>query len=84
MLAPCSPGASPTITSRPDASPKDETLVRGFGADVVLPRGEALVAAIRSEAPEGVDAVFDPALLRRDVLPAIRVSVELRSAMPTL
>lgn len=55
-----------------DASPQDETLVRGFGADVVLPRGEALVAAIRSVAPEGVDAVFDTALLRRDVLPAIR------------
>ena len=55
-----------------DASPQDETLVRGVGADVVLPRGDALVAAIRSEAPEGVDAVFDTALLRRDVFPAIR------------
>lgn len=55
-----------------DASPADEALVRGFGADVVLPRGDALVAAIRLEAPDGVDAVFDTALLRRDVFPAIR------------
>jgi NADPH:quinone reductase len=55
-----------------DASPEDEQLVRGFGADVVLPRGDALVAALRGEAPDGVDAVFDTALLRRDVFPAIR------------
>jgi len=55
-----------------DASQADEALVRGFGADVVLPRGDALVAAIRLEAPDGVDAVFDTALLRRDVFPAIR------------
>ncbi len=55
-----------------DASPQDETLVRTFGADVVLPRGDGLLAAIRSVAPEGVDAVFDSALLRRHVFPAIR------------
>jgi NADPH:quinone reductase-like Zn-dependent oxidoreductase len=55
-----------------DASPEDEALVRGFGADVVLPRGDSLVAGIRLEAPDGVDAVFDTALLRRDVFPAIR------------
>ena len=55
-----------------DASPKDETLVRGFGADVVLPRGDALVAAIHTESPDGVDAVFDTALLRREMFPAIR------------
>ena len=54
-----------------DASPEDETLVRGFGADVVLPRGDAL-AAIHTESPDGVDAVFDTALLRREVFPAIR------------
>jgi NADPH:quinone reductase len=55
-----------------DAAPQDEALVRGFGADVVLPRGDRLVAAVRSEAPEGVDAVFDTALLRLNVFPAIR------------
>jgi NADPH:quinone reductase-like Zn-dependent oxidoreductase len=55
-----------------DASPDDEPLVRGFGADVVLPRGDALVSAVRREAPDGVDAVFDTALLRRAVFPAVR------------
>jgi NADPH:quinone reductase len=55
-----------------DASPADEALVRGFGAHVVLPRGDALVAAVRAEAPAGVDAVYDTALLRRAVFPAIR------------
>jgi len=55
-----------------DATPQDEALVRGFGADVVLPRGSGLAAAVRGVAPEGVDAVFDTALLRRDVFPAIR------------
>jgi NADPH:quinone reductase-like Zn-dependent oxidoreductase len=55
-----------------DAAPKDEALVRSFGADVLLPRGDALVAAVRTEVPEGVDAVFDTALLRREAFPAIR------------
>jgi NADPH:quinone reductase-like Zn-dependent oxidoreductase len=55
-----------------DAAPKDEALVRSFGADVLLPRGDALVAAVRAEVPEGVDAVFDTALLRREAFPAIR------------
>jgi NADPH:quinone reductase-like Zn-dependent oxidoreductase len=55
-----------------DASPEDEALVRGFGADVVLPRGDGLVAALRREVPDGVNGVFDTALLRRDVFPAIR------------
>jgi len=55
-----------------DAGPADEELVRSFGADVVLPRGDELAAAMRAAAPEGVDAVFDTALLGRSVLPAIR------------
>lgn len=55
-----------------DAKPADEALVRGFGADVVLPRGDGLVDAIRAELPEGVDAVYDTALLQRTMLPAIR------------
>jgi len=46
-----------------DAKPEDEELVRSFGADEVIPRGEL---------PEGVDAVFDTALLYRKALPAIR------------
>jgi NADPH:quinone reductase len=55
-----------------DAFPDDERLVRGFGAHVVLPRGEALPAALRDAVPDGVDAVFDTALLTRRMFPAIR------------
>jgi NADPH:quinone reductase len=55
-----------------DAFPKDEQLVRDVGADVVLERGDGLASAIRSEVPAGVDAVFDTALLRRSMFPAIR------------
>ena len=55
-----------------DASPEDEQLVRSFGADVVLPRGAELAAAVRDAVPEGVDAVFDTALLGRGMFTAIR------------
>jgi NADPH:quinone reductase len=55
-----------------DAKPEDEELVRGFGADVVLPRGDGLANAVRAEVPDGVDAVYDTALLQRAMLPAIR------------
>ena len=55
-----------------DAGPADAELVRGFGADVVLPRGDEFVEAALADAPGGVDAVFDTALLGRGVFPAIR------------
>jgi NADPH2:quinone reductase len=55
-----------------DAGPADKELVRGFGADVVLPRGEGLATAVRDAVPGGVDAVFDTALLGRGIFPAIR------------
>ncbi len=54
-----------------DAGPADEELVRGFGADVVVPRGD-FGAAVRAVEPGGVDAVYDTALLYREALPAIR------------
>ena len=55
-----------------DAGPADEEFVRGLGADVVLPRGDGLAAAVRDAVPGGVDAVFDTALLGRRLFPAIR------------
>jgi NADPH:quinone reductase-like Zn-dependent oxidoreductase len=55
-----------------DAKPEDSELVRGFGADVVVARGEAFVPAIREVVPEGADALFDTALLGRDGFGAIR------------
>jgi NADPH:quinone reductase len=55
-----------------DAKREDEELVRGFGADVVLPRGPDFAQAVREQAADGADAVFDTALLGRDAFPAIR------------
>lgn len=55
-----------------DAKPEDEELVRSFGAEVVVPRGSGLTAAVRETAPDGVAALFDTALLGRSVFPAIR------------
>ena len=55
-----------------DAAPADEELVRSFGADVVLPRGDGLPEAMRAAAPGGVDAVFDTAVLGRGIFAAIR------------
>ena len=46
--------------------------MRSFGADVVLPRGAGLVAAMLEAAPGGVDAVYDTALLTRTVFGGIR------------
>jgi NADPH:quinone reductase len=55
-----------------DAKPQDESLVRGFGADVVVPRGEGFADAVREVAPGGADAVFDTALLHDAAFGAIR------------
>jgi NADPH:quinone reductase len=55
-----------------DAAPADEALVRSFGADVVAPRGDGFVAAVRSVAPDGADALFDTALLGLRAVDAIR------------
>jgi NADPH:quinone reductase-like Zn-dependent oxidoreductase len=55
-----------------DAKRDDEALVRSFGADAVLPRGEGFAAAVRDAALDGADGLFDTALLGRDAFPAIR------------
>jgi NADPH:quinone reductase-like Zn-dependent oxidoreductase len=54
-----------------DAKPEDEALVRSFGADVVVPRGERFVAAVREAVPDGVDGLYDTALLHDAVFGAI-------------
>jgi NADPH:quinone reductase-like Zn-dependent oxidoreductase len=54
-----------------DAKPADEDLVRGFGADVVVPRGD-FAAAVREVEREGVDGVYDTALLNAGALGALR------------
>jgi NADPH2:quinone reductase len=55
-----------------DAKPEDHELVRGFGADVVVPRGERFAEAIREVAPEGADALYDTALLGHEAFGALR------------
>jgi NADPH:quinone reductase-like Zn-dependent oxidoreductase len=55
-----------------DASQADEALVRGFGADEVVHRGDDVASRIRAVAPAGVDGVVDGALLHERVLPAVR------------
>jgi NADPH:quinone reductase len=55
-----------------DAKPQDEELVRSFGADVIVPRSDSFGDAVRAVAPDGVDGVYDTALIYRDAFPAIR------------
>ncbi len=55
-----------------DAKPEDEELVRSFGADVTVGRGAEFVSAVREASPDGVDGLYDTALLGRDVFGAIK------------
>jgi len=55
-----------------DANESDAGLVRSFGADAVLPRGEGFADALRDRLPLGADGVFDTAVLGRSVLRGIR------------
>jgi len=54
-----------------DAQSTDFELVRGYGADIVVERGDGFKAAVRREVPEGVDALLDTALLAEKAFPAI-------------
>lgn len=55
-----------------DAAETDTELVRGFGADVVVPRTDPFAAAVRAVMPDGAAGVFDTALLNGDALGAIQ------------
>jgi NADPH:quinone reductase-like Zn-dependent oxidoreductase len=55
-----------------DASPADEDLVAGLGADVVVPRGPGVAARMRQVLPDGVDALLDAAVMGSAVVPAVR------------
>jgi NADPH:quinone reductase len=55
-----------------DASEPDEQLVKGLGADVVVPRGPGFAERVREVAPQGADGVVDAALLNELVIPAVR------------
>ena len=56
------------------AAPRDEALVKGFGAAAFVPRGDDALRGIRDAAPGGVDGMIDAAVLDGAVLPAIRDS----------
>lgn len=54
------------------AGAADEAAVRGFGAEVFVPRGDDWAAAVRDAVPGGVDGAIDAALLGGPILQAIR------------
>ena len=55
-----------------DAKDDDEELVRSLGADSVVPRGPGFAAGVRSEHPDGVDALVDASLQGSEVASAVR------------
>jgi len=55
-----------------DAADKDVDLVRGLGADVVVPRGAQVVEAIRDAFPDGVDGLVDASVQQAEVVPAVK------------
>jgi len=65
-----------------DAWPKDSELVRGLGADVVVPRGDEVAAAIRLATGDGADALVDAAVMGPLVLPAVRDGGQLAAVRP--
>ena len=55
-----------------DAKPSEMELVRSYGADVVVTRGDRFGSEVRVKVAGGVDALFDTAVLGRDSFSAIR------------
>ncbi|MFC9252072.1 NADP-dependent oxidoreductase [Amycolatopsis thailandensis] len=53
------------------AGSADEALVRGFGAEVFVPRGDLLGDRVRAVVPGGADAALDTALLGLEALDAV-------------
>jgi NADPH:quinone reductase-like Zn-dependent oxidoreductase len=54
------------------ASQGDEELLRSYGAEAIVPRGDRVVQQIVDLAPAGVDAVVDTAMLHDRIAPAVR------------
>ncbi len=55
-----------------DASGADTELVRSFGADMVVPRGDDIAAQIRKVAPGGVDGLADGSFQSGTAVGAVR------------
>jgi len=60
------------LTVVADAGPGDEELVRSLGADVVVPRGDEVAAAVRAAFPAGVDGLADGSVQDGAVLAAVK------------
>lgn len=60
------------LTVIADASEADEELVRSFGADTVVRRGDDIATHIRQAVPDGVDAVVDGSVQRDLLVSAVR------------
>jgi NADPH:quinone reductase len=54
-----------------DAAPRDDSLVKELGADIVLPRGGDFPQRVRAAVPGGVEGLVDGALFDRLALPAV-------------
>jgi NADPH:quinone reductase len=73
------------LTVVADAKDVDAALLRGFGADLIVPRGEAMAAAVRQRFPSGIDGLVDCALLGDAAAALLRsggVAVTVRRANP--
>jgi len=70
------------LTVVADAAPADEPLIRGLGADHVVPRGDGFAAAVRALFPGGVDAVIDAALVGPPALAAVKDGGQLIAVRP--
>jgi NADPH:quinone reductase-like Zn-dependent oxidoreductase len=55
-----------------DAKKADEALLRGLGADYIVPRGEGACEAVKRIFPKGVDGLADAALIGNSVSAAIK------------
>lgn len=60
------------LTVIADAAPKDEALLKQLGADIVIPRSDDFVGAVRKRFPDGVDGLADGALLKERAIPAVK------------
>jgi NADPH:quinone reductase-like Zn-dependent oxidoreductase len=65
-----------------DAAPSDESLIGGFGARHVIPRGPEFASAVRAIYPAGADALLDAALVGPPALAAVRDGGQLIAVRP--
>jgi len=60
------------LTVIADSSEKDEALVRSFGADIIVRRGDDVATRFREHFPNGVDGLADGAVLNEKVIAAVK------------